>query len=146
MPEPTLTPRSGIGAVLNKWDSVAGAWVEITYITGMSWDGPSRETIEYFALNQTDSYVSKLRGVINAGSMTVTLLYTSQEFNRMKTDLETDQDQSYQIVLPNGEGIEFDGFISELPLDIGSDDVMQGEMVIEINGKADFVSSASTSP
>lgn len=142
----TSSPKPGIGTVLNKWDTVAGAWEEITNVTAISWDGPSRESIEFFKLNNADEYMNKVQGVLNANSISVTILFTTDIFNRLKTDEETRGNISYQIVMPDGEGIEWDGFITELPLDIGSDDVMQGDVTFEIDGKADFLSSASTSP
>lgn len=146
MPEPTTTPLTAVGAVLNKWDTGTGAWVEIAQIGAMDWSGPSVEVIEYFALNSASLYINKAKGRKNAGQCTITMFYTSAQFYRMKTDLESTTIFDYQIVLPNGEGLEFSGFPVELPLSLTADDVMQGDMVLEIDGQADFVSSASSSP
>lgn len=137
--------KAGFGTILNRWDPVTPAgYEEIVEVTNISWDGPNRESIEFYILNASDDYMNKIQGVMNAGSVTATVLFTQAQFIQLKTDLETRGNQQYQIVLPDGEGIEWSGFISELPLDIGSDDVMQGDVVFQIDGKADFVSVAST--
>lgn len=140
--------KVGIGTILNKWDDSLStpAWVEIVEVTALGWGGSSRTVIEVFKLNNADDFVNKLQGILNAGSITATINFTKAGFILLKADHETRGNVEYQIVFPDGEGLEFAGFISELPLDFNSDDVMQGEITIEIDGKADFVSSASASP
>ena len=138
--------KVGFGAILNKWVATPspGAWTEIMEVTSISWAGATRETVDVYVLNASDDYVNKIQGVLNAGSVTATVLFTRAGFTLLKADLETRGDEEYQIVLPDGEGLEFAGFVSELPLEITSDDVMQGDVVFQINGKADFVSVATT--
>lgn len=137
--------RIGIGTILNRWDDSTspGDWEEIVEVTNISWDGPSRQSIEVFRLNASDRYVNKLQGMLNANTITATIMYTKAQFLKLKTDLETLGNRDYQIVLPDGAGIEWSGFISELPLDISGDGVMQGEITFEIDGKADFISTAT---
>lgn len=142
--------KPGIGARLRRWateaiDSTTGEWKEIVEVTAISWGGVSRNVIEVFKLNNEDDYVNKLQGVMNAGNVSLTVLYTREQFLDLKAEAETRGNNTYQLILPDGEALEWEGFISELPLDIGSDDVMQGEVVIEIDGRPDFVSSASSS-
>lgn len=144
----STSAKPGIGAVLRRWateaiDSTTGQWVTIAEVTALSWGGASREVIETFKLNNTDDYVNKLQGVLNAGSISATINYTREQFMDLKAEMETRGNNQYQIELPDGEALEWDGFITELPLDIGSDDVMQGEVTFEIDGKPDFVSAAS---
>ncbi len=138
--------KAGFGAILNRWDdsTSVGVWEEILEVVSISWEGATRESIEVYVLNASDDYVNKLQGVMNAGAVTATVLFTKNGFAQLKTDLETRGDRDYQIVLPDGEGLEWSGFISELPLDITSDDVMQGDVVFQINGKADFLSVATS--
>lgn len=137
--------KPGIGAKLNRWNDsgTTGVWEEIVEVTNLGWGGVSRNVIEVFKLNNADEYVNKLQGVLNAGSVSATVLFTQAGFQMLKTDVETRGSRNYQIVLPDGQGLEWSGFISELPLDIGSDDVMQGEITLEIDGKMDFLSSAT---
>ena len=141
--------KPGIGAVLRRWatepiDSTTGIWKTIAEVTSLSWSGVSREVIETFVLNNADDYVNKLQGILNAGQISATINYTREQFFDLKQEAETRGNNQYQLELPDGEALEWDGFISELPLDpIGSDDVMQGEVTFEIDGKPDFVSSAT---
>jgi hypothetical protein len=138
------TAKTAIGAILNRQNGVA--WEEIVEVTSLSWDGVSRNIIEVFQLNNSDLYVNKLQGILNSGTITATILYNETQFGKLKTDLETLGNKKYQIVLPDGEGIEFNGFISELPLDMGSDDVMQGDVVFAIDGPVELQATAATAP
>lgn len=136
--------KPGIGAVLNRDE--ASAWEEVVEVTSLGWGGASRNVIETFKLNNPDDYVNKLQGVLNAGSISATINYTQAQFVKLKADMETRGSLKYQVVLPDGEGLEWNGFISELPLDIGSDDVIQGEVTFEIDGDVSFLTTASATP
>ena len=140
--------KPGIGVVLNRWEdaTTSGAWEVITEVTAISWGGASRNVITTFKLDNADDYVNKLQGIINAGNFSITISFTQAQFIQLKADFEYRGSRSYQIVLPDGEGLEWDGFISELPLNLGFDDVMQGDVTFEIDGKIDFVSSAGAAP
>lgn len=141
--------KPGIGAKLNRWNTTGttGVWEEIVEVTAIGIGGVSREVIETFKLNNADDYVNKLQGVLNAGDISVTINYTRAQYITLKADMETRGNQEYQIVLPDGEALEWEGFVNELPLDIGSDDVMQlGDVSFVVDGKPDFVSSASGAP
>jgi len=137
--------KPGIGAVLNRWNTVPSTpvWQEIVEVTSLGWGGTSRNVIETFKLNNPDNYVNKLQGVLNAGSVTATINFTQAQLITLKADQETRGSLQYQIVFPNGEGLEWSGFITELPLDLGSDDVMKGDVVFEIDGKVNFLSTAT---
>jgi hypothetical protein len=143
--------KPGIGAVFRRWavesiDSTTGIWKDLVEVTNIGWGGISREVIETFKLNNEDDYVNKLQGILNAGSVTLTINYTREQYFDLKAEMEIRGNQQYQLELPDGEALEFEGFITELPLDIGSDDVMQGDITIEIDGRPDFVSAAAGSP
>jgi hypothetical protein len=137
--------KPGIGAILNRWntDATAGVWEEVVEVTQLGFAGGSREVIDVFKLNSTDEYMNKVQGILNSGEVTATVLYTRAQYIQLKQDLETRGNIDYQLVLPDGEALEWSGFISETPLDIGSGDVMQGEITIVIDGKADFVTTAT---
>jgi hypothetical protein len=144
--------KVGIGAVLRRWavnaiDSTTGIWQEVAEVTAISFPGINREVIETYRLNNEDDYVNKLQGVLNAGQLTFTCNYTKAQFDKLKEEIETRGNNDYQLELPGGECLEFEGFITELPIDpIGSDDTIQQEIVIEIDGRPDFVSSPSSQP
>lgn len=137
--------KPGIGAILRRWstDGTTGAWLTLVEVTKLGWAGSSRNVIETFKLDNVDDYVNKLQGVLNAGTISATINYSKAQFDELKTDHETRGSIMYQIILPDGEGLEWEGFISEFPLDIGSDDVMKGEITWEIDGQPDFLSTAT---
>lgn len=143
--------KPGIGAVFRRWttedlDSTTGVWKDLVEVTAISWAGISREVIETFRLNNPDDYVNKLQGIMNAGSITLTINYTREQYFDLKDEMETRGNQQYQLELPDGEALEFEGFLTELPLEVGADAAMQGDITIEIDGKPDFVSSAAATP
>lgn len=135
--------RIAVGTVLNRWDDASSGWEEIVEVTHISWDGISREAIEIANLNTPDEYVNAIQGMLNANSMTATISYTKAQFIQLKKDIEHRGTIMYQVVFPDGEGIEFEGFIMELPLDLATDAQMGGDVVFRIDGKADFVSAIS---
>jgi len=137
----STTAKPGIGCVLSKW--VTDTWVEIVEVTNLSWDGASRESIDVFKLNNEDEFMNKVQGTMNSNSISATILFNQAQFIILKADMETRGNIDYQIKLPDGEGIEWSGFITELPLDMGSDDVMQGDISIEIDGPVEFLAVAT---
>lgn len=135
----------GIGAKFNRWDTsgTSGVWVALAEVTNIGLDGPSRESIDVFVLDNPDEYMDKVQGVLNSNAVSITINYTKAQFALLKAEMETRGLKQYQVVLPDGAGITFSGFITELPLENGSDDVIQGDMSIEISGKAEFQSTAT---
>lgn len=138
--------KPGIGAYFQRWDTVGttGEWRTLGEVTNIAYSGASREVIRTFKLNNADDYVNKLQGIIDGGNVSLTMSFTRAEYVELKRDLETRGNRFYQIVFPDGEGLDFEGFVTEIPLDLGSTDVMQGDVVIEIDGKPDFVTAAQT--
>ena len=131
----------GLGTILNRWNG--SAWVEIVEVVSLSWGGPTRNVIDVAKLNTPDEYINKLQGMLDAGTVTASIMYVLSQYNTLRNDLETRGNQMYQIAFPDGEGIEFEGFVSEIPMEINTDDAMQGDVVFVIDGKADFVSAVS---
>lgn len=137
--------RPGIGAVLKRWntDGTTGAWQQVAEVTNADLGGISRAVIETFPLETADKYVAKKQGPLNSGQITCDINYLRDQFIQLKQDAEQSGTIQYQIVLPNGEGIEFDAFITQLPLEISSDAVMNSSVVFEVDGKIDWASTAT---
>ena len=137
--------RTAIGLIFNRWntDGTTGVWQEILECTNVDWGGLQVNVAETFPLNTVDRYVNKKKGSINSGQITVDVNYLFDQFYQLKQDAEASANGMYQVVLPNGEALEFDGFPVTLPLSLSADAVMQSSIVFEIDGKLDFVSTAS---
>lgn len=137
--------KTGIGIIFNRWDVVGttGLWRPVAEVTNIDMGGISRNVHETFPLSTADKYIAKKQGTINGGQVTVSFNYTKAEFIEMKRDLETSGTVDYQVLFPDGEALEFSGFVTDLPLGMGSDDIMQGDLVIEVDGKPDFQSTAT---
>lgn len=140
--------KPGIDAVLNRWavSGTTGAWEEIVEVTALGHDGMSANMIETKKLNDTDRYINKLKGFLNAGRITATINFTQNGYAQLKADFEQSTNIFYQIVLPDGQGLEWEGpGVAELPLNIGGGDApMTMDVVFEIDGKPDFVTVAET--
>lgn len=131
----------GLGAVLNRWNG--SDWEEIAEVGSISFDGPTRTVIDVANLNTVDEYINKLQGMLDAGSLSCEIQYIKAQYTTLRTDMETRGNVMYQVAFPNGEGLEFEGFVSELPLDIVTDDSMKHQVTFVIDGKADFLSAVS---
>jgi len=132
---------TGVGAKLYYWDATLSEYVPITEVDSLSWDGTSRNVVEVGGLNPTDLHVRKLQGLLNAGALTATIRYKFDQYLTLKTQEETRGNFYYLVELPDGAGLEWEGFISELPINFSDGEVMQGDVSFQIDGKMDFISS-----
>jgi len=131
----------GVGAKLYYWDTDTSEYVEITEVDSLGWGGTSRNVVEVGGLNPTDFHVRKLQGLLNADAVTATIRYTFSQYLTLKDQEETRGNFYYLIELPDGAGLEWEGFISELPVNFSDSEVMQGDVVFQVDGKMDFISS-----
>jgi hypothetical protein len=131
----------GVGAKLSYWDEDASEYVEITEVDSLGWDGTSRNVVEVGGLNPEDFHVRKLQGLLNAGAVTATIRYKFDQYLTLKEQEETRGNFFYLIELPDGAGLEWEGFISELPINLADAEVMQGDVTFQIDGAMDFISS-----
>ncbi len=131
-----------LGTVLSYWDGVS-TWVEIVEVTSIELNGPTREVIDVGKLNTADEYMNKLQGMLSGGDIAVSINYVESVYETLRTHMETRGNKMYQIALPNGEGLEFEGFITELPMKITTDDAVTHDVSITIDGQADFLSTVT---
>ncbi len=130
-----------LGTVLSYWDGTS--WVEIAEVTSIDLNGPTREVIDVGKLNTTDEYMNKLQGMLNGGDVSVSINYVEAGYETLRTHMETRGNKMYQIALPNGEGLEFEGFLTELPMSITTTDAVTHDASIAIDGEADFLSTVT---
>lgn len=134
-------PISGLGTQFRRWNanpagSSAGAWEKLAEIRNISIDGMSRDTIDVTTLDVADGYRKFIASLRDAGSVTFTMNFTRAAYELMKTDFESDDIKTYEIVLPDAENttFEFEGLVLEIPLNIALDDAITADVSIKVSG------------
>jgi predicted secreted protein len=143
---------TGVGAKFFRWnteDSSVGFWDEEAEINSITFDGFSRETIDVTDLktaSNNNGYRSKITGLRDAGTFSLNMNYTREQYEKMKSDFESDSNQIYLVVLPDAEEtyLEFEGLLTELPLDIPLEDRINSDLTIAIDGNVDIGSGGQS--
>lgn len=143
---------TGVGAKFFRWnteDSSAAFWDEEAEINSITFDGFSRETIDVTDLktaSNNNGYRSKITGLRDAGTFSFNMNYTRDQYEKMKADFESDSNQIYLVVLPDTEEtyLEFEGLLTELPLDIPLEDTISSDLTVAIDGKVDIGSGGES--
>lgn len=126
---------SGKGTLFRRWSGTA--WVNISEIKSISGPTMSRETIDVTSLDSTGGYREFIASFRDPGTITLSMIFRRDTFDTMHTDFESDTVQNYEIVLPDDETttLEFEGLVTELPLDIVPDDAVMTDVTIKITGQ-----------
>lgn len=139
---------AGVGTVFNRWDSDSGEWVALAEINSITGPSMSRDTIDVTSLDSTGGYREFITGFRDGGTVVLSMNFTRDTYELMKTDFESNVAQNYQIDLPDGENtsLDFEGLVTELPLTIPTDDKITADTTIKITGQVLLSSSGTTSP
>jgi predicted secreted protein len=102
-------------------------------------NGPSktRETIDVTRLEDEDGYRKFIGGLRNPGTIVLNMNFTRANYLLLNGDYESDEPQSYQIVLPDDDDTTFtvSGLVTELPLGIPIGDKISVDVTIQLSGK-----------
>jgi predicted secreted protein len=112
----------------------------------------SRDTIDVTSLDSTGGYREFIAGFRDPGTVQLTMNFTASTYDIMKTDFESDAEQNYEILFPEAEGasstqgysLEFIGLVTELPIEIPTDDKVTSTVTIKISGQVTTNSGAAT--
>ena len=132
---------AGAGTLFRRWDadatSAAGAWVDVANITNISGPDASRETIDTTTLDSVGGYREFIPSLRDAGSISLSMNFKRDTYEQMKNDFESDVLQNYEIMLPDADNttFEFEGMVTELPLDVPLDDKISADVTIKISGE-----------
>ena len=128
---------SGVGTVFERWNSALSvpAWETIANIKNISGPSATRATLDTTALDTEGGYRTFITGFRDAGELTLTMNYNRAGYDKMRADFEADTAGYYQIILPDTDStsIEFEGFVTGIPLTI-PEDVVTVEVTIKISG------------
>lgn len=142
---------SGLGTKFLRWDSSAPAgssdWQAIAEIISISGPTMTREFIDVTSLDSTGGYREFIAGFRDGGTVTLNMNFTSATYSIMKDDFEDKDSQFYEIVLPdeNSTSFEFEGLVTELPLEIPTDDRVTANVTIKVVGKVEVNSGSGPS-
>ena len=135
---------SGVGTVFNRWNGAT--WDKLAEINSISGPSMTRDTIDVTSLDSTGGYREFITGFRDAGTISLAMNFTRATYDKMLADFENADAQSYEIILPDDDvtSFEFCGLVTELPLEIPTDDKITANVTIKITGQV-VVNSGSGS-
>jgi predicted secreted protein len=136
---------SGVGTVFGRWNGTS--WDYLAEINSISGPTMSRDTIDVTSLSSTGGYREFITGFRDAGTVTLTMNFTRATYDLMYSDFTSNEAQSYEIILPDGDStsFEFCGLVTELPLEIPTDDKITANVTIKITGQVVINSGTGSS-
>jgi len=136
---------SGVGTIIQKWGIGSSAWSAIAEVTNISGPGMTRDLIEVTSLDSTGGYREFIAGFRDGGNVVLSMNYTRASLDEFLADFESDVIQNYEIVLPDGTSIEFEGYVQEFPLTIPTDAQITLEATIKVSGQPTINSGQNSS-
>lgn len=135
---------SGVGTVIQKWDGTSD-WVAIAEVTNISGPGMTRDMTEVTSLDSTGGWREYIPGFRDGGTVVLSMNYTRDGLDSFLADFESNEVQNYEVILPDGTSIEFEGLVQEFPLTIPTDSQITMETTIKITGAPTVNSGANSS-
>lgn len=129
---------AGVGTLFRRWDdTTSGNWENIAEINSITGPSMTRETIDVTSLDSTGGYREFIGSFRDGGTISLNMNFSNSTYEIMKDDFESADLQSYEIVLPDTSitTFEFDGFVTECPINITTDDKIASDVVIKISGQ-----------
>ena len=138
---------TGIGARFYRWDN--SDWNELSEINSFSFDGLSRDTIDVSDLTSVainSGYRSIITGLRSSGTISFNMNYTRSQYDQMKIDFDSNDNQIYLLVLPDLDNtyMEFEGLITDLPLEVPMEDRINSDITVAIDGRVDVGSGGKS--
>jgi predicted secreted protein len=135
---------SGVGTVIQRWNG-SSSWDTIAEVTNISGPGMERDFIEVTNLNSVGGWREFISGFRDGGTVVISMNYTRVGLDSFFADFESDAVQNYEIILPDGTSLEFEGFTQGFPLTIPTDSQITMEVTIKVTGKPTINSGANLS-
>jgi predicted secreted protein len=131
---------AGVGTVFLRWDDSAGGagdWTQLAEVNSISGPSMTRDFVDVTSLDSTGGYREFIAGFRDGGTVTLNMNFTRTTYDLMKDDFEDDDSQHYEIVLPDTDqtSFQFEGLVTELPLEISTDDKVTANVTIKVNGQ-----------
>ncbi len=118
----------GVGTTLKIGGTLIG---KVTNISGPSM---SKETVDTTSFDNTDGYRSFIVGLKDAGTLTFTLMFDKTMYSTLKAAFEDNTAKAIEITLPDATKLTFNGFVTELPLTVPTEDKVTCDVTVKISG------------
>lgn len=137
---------AGVGTLFRRWNTVTTDWDTIAEINSITGPGMTREQIDVTSLDSTGGYREYIAGFRDGGNVELSMNMTRATWDIMLADFESDDAQTYNIVLPDADStsIVFAGLVMEMPLTIPPDDKVTMDVTIKLSGQPLTDSGASS--
>jgi predicted secreted protein len=128
---------AGVGTKFMRWDADTSTWEALAEINSISGPTKTRDFIDVTSLDSTGGYREFIAGFRDGGTVTLNMNFTRSTYDKMNDDFEDDDAQNYEIILPDDDvtSFEFSGLVTELPLEITTDDKVTANVTIKVNGQ-----------
>lgn len=126
---------AGVGAEFHRWDN--SGWQKISEVRSISGPSKARETIDVTNLDSQGGYREFKGSFRDGGTVDLVCNFTRDAYEVLNNDFESDDLQDYEIILPDPENttLEFQGMVTEIPLDISPDDAVTFNVSIKVSGE-----------
>ena len=135
---------SGVGVQFQREDDDSSlAYDTIAEVTNIVGPTMTREFIDVTSLDSTGGYREFISGFRDGGTVTLTMNFTRDGYEQMLTDFADDDSHNYAIVLPISPvaaTLDFAGFVTDLPLNIPTDDKVTMDVTIKVTGEVSLTS------
>jgi predicted secreted protein len=127
---------AGVGTVIQRWNTSTGNWDKLAEVNSISGPTMTRDFIDVTSLDSTGGYREFITGFRDAGTVTLNMNFTRTSYDLMKADFENDTAQNYEIVLSDtvNTSFEFEGLVTEIPLEVPTDDKITVSVTIKLTG------------
>jgi len=129
---------AGVGAQFKREsDSESGVFSAIAEVSNIGGPELARDTIDVTSLDSTGGYREFIGGFRDGGEVSLSMNFTIDTYNQMKTDYESDDAHNYQVVLPDtgATTLEFAAFVTRLGLSVPTDNKISADVTIKITGQ-----------
>jgi predicted secreted protein len=126
---------SGVGTAFHRWNG--SHWDAIAEITSIKGPGVKRDQIEVTNLDSTGGYKEFIAGFRESGTISLSMNFIRNNYDLLLADFETDVAGNYEIILGDAvhTSFEFEGLVTELPLNISAKDAITMDVTILVTGK-----------
>lgn len=131
---------TGLGSEFRRWDpnsqSSQGDWEKIAEVNSITPPDKSRDTIDVTDLS-SGNYKEFIGSIRDAGSVSISMNFTREEYEKLDTDFNQDTPKNYEILIADDQNtsIEIEALVTELPIgDLTVEDKITCDVSFKVTG------------